>query len=207
MKLKSLKEIKKITKTFTEDNLFNFKNVFQYFGKIFILWFAIKIIILFLILASLSVTKNFNIILSLGILGTFTSSFWVASLKTLNEYPKLLKCGKLFIEKKPNEKRKRVVSVKKINKKHYENKKNINPNLELDLNFLENIKDLYLNLDPNENDYNLIRNNMQKLATLYKSYPSFYNKELIIEETDEIIADLKSILEKYNCNSLNRKRY
>lgn len=209
MKLKSMKEMKKITKDFKDDNLFNFKNVFRYFRKIFFTWFSLKIFLLCLILSSLAATQNFEIILTLGILGTFTSSCVVATLRTIKEYPKLIEYGKLLVSENNDIKAQKVILEKKINKKHYDVKtKEIKEEtLNLDLEFLENMKDLYLSLDSTDTDAKIIRLDMLKLNTLRNSYPSFYNKELIINQVNEILEELKNIEEKHKVSSLMRKRY
>lgn len=209
MKLNSIKEMKQITKDFKDDNLFNFKNVFRYFRKIFFTWFSLKIFLLCLILSSLAATQNFEIILTLGILGTFTSSCVVATLRTIKEYPKLIEYGKLLVRENNNIKTQKVILEKKIKKKHYDVKpKEIKQEtLNLDLEFLENMKDLYLSLDSTAADAKIIRLDMLKLNTLRNSYPSFYNKELIINQVNELLEELKNIEEKHKVSSLKRKRY
>ena len=209
MKLKSMKEMKKITKDFKDDNLFNFKNVFRYFRKIFFTWFSLKIFLLCLILSSLAATQNFEIILTLGILGTFTSSCVVATLRTIKEYPKLIEYGKLLVSENNDIKAQKVILEKKIKKKHNDVKpKELKEEtLNLDLEFLENMKDLYLSLDSTDTDAKIIRLDMLKLNTLRNSYPSFYNKELIINQVNEILEELKNIEEKHKVSSLMRKRY
>lgn len=209
MKLKSIKKMKKITNDFKDVNLFNFKNVFRYFRKIFFTWFSLKIVLLCLILSSLAVTQNFEIILVLGILGTFTSSCVVATLRTIKEYPKLIEYGKLLVSEDSDIKRQKVILEKKINKKHYNDKpKEIKEEkLNLDLEFLESIKELYLSLDSTDVDARTIKLDMLKLNTLRNSYPTFYNKELIINQVNEILEELKNIEEKHKVSSLKRKRY
>ncbi len=209
MKLNSVREMKQITKDFKDDNLFNFKNVFRYFRKIFFTWFSLKIFLLCLILSSLAATQNFEIILTLGILGTFTSSFVVATLRTIKEYPKLIEYGKLLVRENNDIKAQKVILENKIKKKHYDvkPKKLKEETLNLDLEFLENMKDLYLSLDSTDTDAKIIRLDMLKLNTLRNSYPSFYNKELIINQVNEILEELKNIEEKHKVSSLMRKRY
>ena len=170
---------------------------------------SLKIFLLCLILSSLAATQNFEIILTLGILGTFTSSCVVATLRTIKEYPKLIEYGKLLVSENNDIKAQKVILEKKINKKHYDVKtKEIKEEtLNLDLEFLENMKDLYLSLDSTDTDAKIIRLDMLKLNTLRNSYPSFYNKELIINQVNEILEELKNIEEKHKVSSLMRKRY